>query len=432
MAWPDNPRIPDNTSTPNVPTGGTSKPPKPVEKPDSWGDDRGPGGWGRGAGGGTPTPQEKPQPDKPTHPDKPTQEPPEGYEWVLTGQTWVNSPSGGYWTGGYWTIREIAGYQPPKPESELPEGWEWHWDGTNWIPKQVTDVDAQNRLRASFQSYLEMYGLNTPGMVTLIEEAVRKDWSMDKFLLEMRKHPDYLANPLFAANMERVKTGKRFLAEGEILAWRDESRRLAKQFGFEVSDYYLAEGLKSGLSHAEIEHRLQVQKNVTEFGAGVRWVFENELGTTVTDQDLFEIFDKERHTTEWDDAYRNALYRGRPLALGLGVRSQAEADAFRMLGVDPNAAFSRYENLRSNASRFERLGAIEDLITEGLPDDFGNLSTEENSTLVKALLFNDPLALQQLQDVVSREIARFKSAGPTATQGQLVGLLSGEERESYG
>lgn len=332
-----------------------------------------------------------------------------------------------------------ASERPEKPTSPLPAGWTWEWsdDAQAWTPTEgeaPVNQKAREDLRAAFKNYLATYGLDTPGMVGLVEKAVANDWSIDKFLLEMRQSPDYLANPLFAANLERVKQGKRFMAEGEILQWRDEAKRLAKQYGYkEPSDNYLAQGLQSGLSMAEIEHRYSVQKNVNEMGAGVRWVYENILGANITDEDLYEIFDPEFDTAEFDEAYKNALYRGRPMALGLGVRSQAEADAFKMLGVDPGEAFKRYEGLQANASRFQRLGAIEDLITQGLPDDFGNFSTEENSTLVRALLFNDQEALAKMQNVVSREIARFKTgAGVQATQGQLTGLLSGAERQTYG
>ena len=339
------------------------------------------------------------------------------------------------------TTKPSEQLRPPRPTSPLPAGWTWQWDddAQAWVPvlgETPVDENARADLRATFKNYLATYGLDTPGMVGLVEKAVANDWSIDKFLLEMRQSPDYLANPLFAANMQRVRDGKRFMAEGEILNWRDEAKRLAKQYGYsEPSDNYLAMGLQSGLSMAEIEHRFSIHKNVTELGGGVRWVYENIIGTSITDEDLYEIFDPEFDTAEFDEAYKNALYRGRPMALGLGVRSQAEADAFRMLGVDPEEAFKRYEGVQQNASRFARLGAIEDLITSGLPPEFGaNLSTEENSILVRALLFNDPEALARLQDVTAREIGRWKGGGGAVrTQtGQQVGLLSQTERASFG
>lgn len=325
-------------------------------------------------------------------------------------------------------IQLLPGFVPP-PEAEVVAEEEDETDGETG----TGNPNARANLRAEFKNYLAQYGLDTPGMVGLVEQAVANDWSIDKFLLEMRQSADYLANPLFAANLERVKQGKRFMAEGEILTWRDEAKRLAKQYGYkEPSDNYLAVGLQSGLSMAEIEHRYSIQKNVNEMGGGVRWVYENILGQNITDEDLYEIFDPEFDTADRDEAYKDAMYRGRPMALGLGVRSQAEADAFKALGVNVDEAFKRYEGLDQNASRFQRLGAIEDLITQGLPDDFGNFSTEENSTLVRALLFNDSEALAKMQGVISREVARFKTGGVQATQGQLVSLLTDEQKASYG
>lgn len=290
-------------------------------------------------------------------------------------------------------------------------------------------------LLGEIQSVLDQFGLATPGLLKLAQDAVAKGWTMTEFMIHLRESPDYLAHPLFAANIERTKAGGRFMSEGEVLAWGDEARRLAKQYGFEApSDNYLAQGLLSGLSLAEVEHRIQIERNINEFGGGVRWVAENLMGTSLTDQDLFEIFDPEHDTEDFDRAYEDALYRGRPVALGLGVRSQAEADAFRMLGVDPTEAYKRWEGVAANAPFFSKLDSIEDLITAGLPADFNpDLSTAENSALVRAAVFHDPGSQQIVNDAIAREIARFKSgSGPRATQGQLTGLLSQQEMASYG
>lgn len=325
--------------------------------------------------------------------------------------------------------------RPPKPPEVPGYVWEWDEEFLEWTPVvdgATVDENARENLRAQFQNYLETYGLNTPGMVSLIEQAIANDWSIDKFLLEMRQSPDYLANPLFAANMERVSQGKRFMAEGEILQWRDEAKRLARQYGYEEpSDAYLAMGLQSGLSMAEIEHRYSIQKNVNDMGAGVRWVYENILGTSITDEDLYEIFDPEFDTAEFDEAYKNALYRGRPQALGLGIRSQAEADAFKMLGIDPDEAYSRWEKLAQNAPAFARLDAIDDMMTRYLPGDFNpDLSTTENSALVKAAIFGDAQSQAIVNNAIAREIARFNVGGGVRAnqQGQLEGLLSKGER----
>lgn len=332
-------------------------------------------------------------------------------------------------TGGTGGGTEETPDQPPYAPAE---GYEWVWDGTTWTQQRT--AASRSALRDQFESYLDTYGQNTPGNVALLEQALANDWSVDKFLQEWRKSPDYLANPLFAANLERTKSGARFMTEGEVVTWRDEARRLSRQFGFqEPSDNYLAMGLLSGKSMAEFEHHFKVQKTVNQYGGGVALVYREIMGEDPSDQDLFEIFSDEHNTSEIDNAIRQAEYRGRPLTLGLGIRSEAEARAFEMMGVDPVTAFGRYESLAANASRFDRLRSIEDLITQGLPDDFGKdlAGATENSLLARAWLFKDPAAQAEWDQMVMREVARWKQGGGTS-QGQLTDLLSDAEKASFG
>lgn len=355
---------------------------------------------------------------------------PSGMVTGPTGQPITGTPGGGWdqvappFPSG--TVTQPVPEVDDDFEDPCPDGW--HYDKTS--KKCVKDEDEEeefdNDLFAEFSEMLSDFGLS--GMEDLLERAVREDWGTSQFLMEMRKHPTYLANPLYAANLQRAANGGGFLSEGQVIAWRNGVQELGRQFGYQnLSDNYLAQGLLAGLSAAELEHRFRIQDNINTYGAGVRAVFETELGISITDDDLYEIFDPEFDTKDYDDAYQNALYRGRPFALGLGIRSQAEADALKMLGVDPNEAFKRWEDVSLNAPRFERLGAIEDLITQGLPESFGDqLGTQENSLLVKGLVFNDPKALAELQGFVSREIGRFKVGGGPATnnRGQAVGLLT--------
>lgn len=160
---------------------------------------------------------------------------------------------------------------------------------------------------------------------------------------------------------------------------------------------------------------------------------EDYLGHSFDDKDLFELFDPEISTEEWSRSYRDALYRGRPFALGLGVRSQAEADALRLLGVDPDAAFERYGQVAQNASRFDRLASIESMVAGNLPDNFGDFSKAPNSLLVRALVFQDSAALSELQRMTAAEIGRFnQGGGAVSSQGMALGLLSGTEKQSFG
>ena len=332
----------------------------------------------------------------------------------IKGYTW----SPGYGTSPYAGTGGAAG--PPGT-------------GTGTTDPEFTS--EQNSLMAVIEDLLNQYGLATPGLLELASSLIAQGKATStEILLELRKHPDYLANPLFAAHLQRTQEGKPWMSEAEVLAWGAEAKRLATQFGYsEPSDDYLATGLLSGLSTAEIEHRFTIQDTITRLGAGVQ-AAALMMGFEVGDADLYEIFDPEIDTKEWDDMFRRAQMMGQPLALGLGIRTETEARALEMLGVDPEEAFARYESVAANASRFARLGTIEENIRKGLPDDFGSsLGTEENSLLIKGLLFNDPAALAQLQDVTAREIARFKG-GPGAAQssGQSIGLLSADEKASYG
>lgn len=358
-------------------------------------------GAGAGATGQVPGPTAPPP--GPEEEGPPPYAPPDGYEWVLDPET------------GEWSIEAIEG------EDE--------------------DEEDNDAVTALIMDALSQFGLDTPGLISFANNLIANGMtSVTEVLMELRKHPDYLADPVRRANIERAKQGKGFMAEGVLISWAGSIRSLARRYGFaEPPDNYIANALLASddptASAAEWEHRFAVQKNINELGGGVRWVAENLLGVNLSDNDLYEIFDPEIDTAEFDRAYTDALYRGRPMALGLGVRSQAEADAFRALGVDPEEAYKRYEGVAANASKFARLASIEDLITQGLPDDWNpDFSTDENSHLIRAGLFHNAESQQVVDDAIARELARFKQGGGSAksSSGQAVGLLSSSERQTYG
>lgn len=320
---------------------------------------------------------------------------------------------------------------------DYPPNWTKDPDG-NWVQIEdpqdaLNEQKRQNDLFAEYARTLEEFGLT--GLDEFLKQSVREDWNESTFLIRLRREQAYLANPLFAANMQRAAYGKGFLSEAQVIAYGAQAKSVAKAFGYkEPSDAYIAQGFLGGLSIAEYEHRFKVQERVNQYGAGVALAYREIMGVDPSDQDLFEIFDDEISTKEFDDAARQAEMRGRPFTLGLGIRSEAEARALEMLGVNPDEAFQRYQGVAQNASRFERLGTIESMIAQGLPDDFGSqFGTMDNSLLIRGLVFQDQEALAMLQNYTAKEAARWRAGGGAqATQGQLVGLLSDAQRASYG
>lgn len=370
-----------------------------------------------GTGGTAPTPT--PTPTVPP--------PPEGYIYDPETGTYVKDPN----------------YQPDKPTDTPAPGYEWTWNGSAWTQtKTAATVEAeqkhQNDLFTEYKAALEQFGFTGAGVDEFLKQSVKEDWNNSTFKIKMRQQDWYLANPLYAANLANARNGKLFLSEGEVIGYATEAKRLAKQFGYkEPSDNYIAMGLEGGLSKAELEHRYAVDQRVKQFGGGVAVVYNELMGGPPTEEDLWRIFNNEIATEAFDDKARQAEMRGRPFTLGLGIRSEAEARALEMMGVSPDEAFSRYSTVSQNASRFARFQSIEDLMAQGLPENFGiDLSTQENSTLLRAFLApgtpEGNSAMAQLQEVLAREMSRWKQQGTQATQGQLLGLLNQDQKQTYG
>lgn len=325
------------------------------------------------------------------------------------------------------------------PNDPCPNGW--HLDPDLGVcvldatDTEEIDKGAQADVRAELASILGQFGLGTEGLTALIEQAVKEDWSETKFIQEMRQHSDYLANPLFSANIARTAEGGRFMSEGEVLAYADEARRVIKQYGFgDISNNYLAEGLSSNLSLAEIEHRLQLTKQIDLYGPVFKGFVAARMGVVLEDDDLFEIFDREIDTQEFDDAFRAAQYQAAPFTLGFGIRNEADQRAAEMLGIDPQEWMRRFQQAGSASPGVARLAAIEGFGVN-LPADFGHfLGAAENQHLLNAFLFpgtpEGTAAMAELQQLFAREFARFNvGGGPAQSQtGALTGLLTPSKR----
>lgn len=319
--------------------------------------------------------------------------------------------------------------QPDKPTYSPGAGYEWTWDDDlgDWKATRINQQKYENDLFAEYKLTLESFGLT--GFDDFLKQAVKEDWNESTFLIKLRQDPAYLANPLFAANINNVKTGKRFLSEGEVINYASEAKRLARQFGYaEPSDNYIARGLEGGLSLAEYEHRFQVQQRVNQFGGGVAMVYEGLMGHKPDDQDLYEIFDKEISTKDFDDAARAAEMRGRPLLLGLGIRPAEEQKALDLLGVTSEQAWAGYKQLADALPSVSRLASIDQTIANDPNNPFDSFGA-----LFADIFKSDPKAQEQILLMAAREQARFSQRGGVqATQGQLTGLLGTAERQTYG
>lgn len=331
---------------------------------------------------------------------------------------------------------EDGGEDEPGEDDERPDepppvpGYKWVWnEDTGWTAVKdaaTPDLGAQDSLRAELRTILDQFGLATEGNIALLERAVQQDWSPTKFVQELRQSTDYLANPLFAANVQRAKEGKGFMPEGQVIGYAAEAKRLARQHGFaEPSDSYIANGFQGGMSLAEYEHRLNVQQRVNLFGPGVATVYKFLTGDDPSDQDLFDIFNPEKSTQWFVDQARAAEMRGRPMVLGLGIRSAEEAAALDLLGVTPDQAFEGYQRLANALPTVTRLAAIDQTIANDPENPFDSFGA-----LFKDIFQSDAKSQEQILLMTARERARFKQ-GATATQGQLAGLLTGAEKQNY-
>ena len=359
-------------------------------------------------------------------PPKPNKPLPDGWEWVYdeASNTWIPTEGQG------------EEDKPEKPSYSPGAGFEWTWDDAtqDWKATRINQQQYDNDLFALYKDTLEQFGFTGPGFESFLKQSVKEDWNESTFKIKMRQQDWYLANPLYAANLANAKSGKhRFLPEGEVLTYAQDAKRLARHYGYqEPSDAYIAMGIEGGLSAAEIEHRYQVQDRVKQFGGGVAMVFEAIMGHKPDDQDLFEIFDKEVSTKEFDDAARAAEMRGRPMLLGLGIRSAEEQKALDMLGVTADQAWAGYQQLGRSLPTVSRLAAIDQAIANDPDNPFDSFAA------LFADIFNPGSAdankaREEILLKMAREQARFRqSGGVQATQGQLTGLLGTAEKQTYG
>lgn len=308
--------------------------------------------------------------------------------------------------------------EEPVPEEPLPEP-------VPGIPVNTGDM------RALIKQTLDLWGLSN--LSGFVEKAITEGWGYEETLVNLRESPEYKAAfPEVALRRER---GLAHMSELEILQARGEIRRLTREYaGVDPTSQEISSVIASNKSVAEWERTLIDYQQFKRWGPVVKGVLEQELGHALTDDRVFAFVSAYIPTPELDLAYENALLRGRPAALGLGVRPEQEAELLRQFGIDPNEAFRGYEGIVSELPRANRLAMIESYIESNgtmFPDLSTTLGDTTFGTLFRAIQLGDPEAIARLQAQMAREVARFQGGGAPATAGTAaVGLLSPEQRRT--
>jgi hypothetical protein len=271
----------------------------------------------------------------------------------------------------------------------------------------------QEGLQTSLLNALKFFGFEANDLasaVAFVKDSITKGWKEDQIYWELRGQDFY--KKYFPEFEMRMQNGLGIISEGEILNLRKVMREQARAFmGVEVTNDQLANLIANDISPGEFGHRLQTYKKVQDMGGPVRDLFQAQLGITLTDQDLQEFFDPDIDTAHLDRAYEDALYRGRPAFLGLGIRGQEEADLLRQFGIDTEKAYAGYERIAGEVPRFQKLEAIESNLT-GLPNGNQYFNETSGNLLFKGIM----LGARQLSPSSSRPWPerRLGSPGPEA------------------
>lgn len=270
-------------------------------------------------------------------------------------------------------------------------------------------------------------------LMGFIEEALAQSKSFPQIIIELRQTPEYLA--AYPENQVRLENNLSWMPEAEIRAYRDEARRLAREYMgvSDVSQEELTNIIGKGWSLRTWETKLQRMQEFERWGPVVGLLLESELGYRPDDERLYAFFD-DTPTPELDEAYASVLRRAQPAAIGLGIRPEEENQMLRQLGISPEQAFKGYQDLAAELPRQQRLGLIDAQIASmgenAFPAVTDLMQGAAINQLFRSVFFQDPEATQTLRATIARELARFQGQGGAARnqQGASVGLLTEEER----
>lgn len=290
------------------------------------------------------------------------------------------------------------------------------------VPFEQTEAgqrEARN-LIASFEEFLRDNEL--PGsLIDFIKEALADKKPSSQIIAELRQTPEYkLAYP---ENDIRQQRGLTWMPESEIRAYRDEAKRLSREYmNVDATNEEVAMLIGRGTSLRQWEHRLQIDDLVQRWGGSVQAVFEGYTGAPLSAERLQAFMDPEFSTPDLDRVYEMALIRGQPSELGFAVRPEEEAELLQAFGLSPEEIFKGFKQARAEIPRFERLAAISQYVTGPGSQFFGDVSVP-GQLLLRAIQFGDPSAVRELQRLSSTEAARWQAGGGPARQGTgLIGL----------
>jgi hypothetical protein len=270
--------------------------------------------------------------------------------------------------------------------------------------KQVSQGD----LLGAFQTFLTENEL--PGsLLNFIKQSVIQNKSFDQIVADLRQTPEYKA--AYPENELRQKNGLSWMSEADIRSYRDEARRVSREYlGVNPTNADISELIGRGTSLRTWEHRLVVNQQVERWGGAVQQVFEQYTGAPLSQEQLHAFMDADINTERLDQMYQRALMRGQPAQLGFGVRPEEEAALLQQYGINPEQVFTNYQQIAASLPKYQRLGAVENYLKGKGQDFFGDVSVE-GSLLFRAVQLGDPNAIQELQRRSAEEAASWQAQG---------------------
>ncbi len=305
--------------------------------------------------------------------------------------------------------------EEPLPEEEVPAA-----------PLLPEDTHAD--VRGLLSQFLSDNQLPST-LMSFIESALAQDWSYSEIVTRLRETPEYFA--AYPENKLRQANGLSWWPEAQIREYRDQARRISKEYlglsPTEVTNEEIASLIAKGVDLGEWERRIQTHAAFLQWGPAVKQALSLELGYDVPDERVWAFMNPDIPTPELDLAYRKALMRGQPAVLGFGIRPEEEANIMVQMGLSAEEAFKGYQGIASELPRANRMRMIEQYLgtkTDKFPTN--PLEGANQGLLFRAFMLRDAEAYQTLSQMYARETARWQAGGGPAGGG--AGLQAPELR----